>query len=245
MPSNMHCSQRQLAVSVPRSRLTSPPRRGWSLDCFAMKRWMIPMFVITASFPLYGGVETSHLLGSGEPGLKIVFADNTTNQFAIYLDEAWTVGPGFIGGYDKRHIEVLSDHSYGLKEKLKTRTWRDDPRQLYPYDDETVFTCEGDSRFPNDRIYKTNSMGESISDDGKRLGFPRVTAVYATNTESILVSNDVYAMASLHYGLATNQLFLGRLGTNIFYWETQNLRKVFFRSLAEGSATSYFDSLKA
>jgi hypothetical protein len=56
-----------------------------------------------------------------------------------------------------------------------------------------------------------------------------------------LISDDVYAMARLRHGLTTNQLFLGKLGTNIFYWETQNSRKVFFRSVAEDKAANFFE----
>jgi hypothetical protein len=197
--------------------------------------------VLTASFPVFAGDARPLNLGSGEPGLKIVFANNTTNQFAIYLDEPWTVGPGLIGGYDKRHIEVLLDHSYGLKEKIQTRRWSDDPQQLYPFDDETAFACEGDAKPPEDQIYTANNMGIYTSADGKRVYFPRKTQVFSTNADSILISDDVYAMARLRYGLTTNQLFLGKLGTNIFYWETQNPRKVFFRSVAEDKATNYFE----
>ena len=78
------------------------------------------LFALTASFPVYGGEEPSRLLGGGEPGLHIVFGRKSTNQYALYLDEPWTIGSGLIGGYDKRKIEVLLDHSYGLKEKIQT-----------------------------------------------------------------------------------------------------------------------------
>ena len=206
-------------------------------DIIAMKYLVAYLLVVVFSFRLLAGDN----LGSGEPGLKIIF--KTTNQCVIYVDEPWTVGPGSVGGMSHRHIDVLFDGTYGLKKMLQNRQWpsTDMPEQLYPFDDETVFTCEGCAKFPNDRIYKTNSMGESISDDGKTLGFPRVTAVFSTNTESILISHDVYAMARLRYGLTTNQLFLGKLGANIFYWEVRNPRKVFFRSVAGDKAANYFE----
>jgi len=201
-----------------------------------MKCWVPHFLVFVSSFRLLAGDN----LGSGEPGLKIIF--KTTNQCVIYVDEPWTVGPGLIGGVFDRHIDVLFDRNYGLKEMLQARHWNgtDMPEQLYPFDDETVFTCEGDAKFPNDRMYRTNSMGESVSDDGKTLGFPRVTTVFCINAEGILVSHDVYALARLRYGLTTNQLFLGKLGTNILYWQTQNPRKVFFRSVVGDRATNYF-----
>jgi hypothetical protein len=133
------------------------------------------LFVVAANFPVFAGGTRSLNLGGGKSGLKIVFANNTTNQFAIYLDEPWTMGPGLIGGYDKQHIEVLLDHSYGLKEKIQTRRWSDDPQQLYPFDDETAFACEGDAKPPDDQIYTANNMGIYTSADGKRVYFPRKT----------------------------------------------------------------------
>jgi hypothetical protein len=185
--------------------------------------------------------ESSHMLGGGEPGLKIAIDFKNTNQFAIYIDEPWTVGPGLAAGIDERHIDVLLDHDYQFKEKLHSKNERIDiPEQLYPFDEQEAFTCEGDSSFLNDRIYKTNSFYECISDDGKTLGFLRVTAVYSTNAESILISNDVYALARLRYGLTTNQLFLGRIATNIYYFEKGNPRKIFYRGTAETNAVNYF-----
>lgn len=203
-----------------------------------MKRWVILFFVFASMLPVFAADTGPLSIGSGEPGLKIVY--KTTNQFVIYRDEPGTVGAGFVGGYYDRHIDVLFERNYGLKEKIQTRKWHADPQQLYPFDDETVFTCEGDAKFPNDRIYKTNSMGESISDDGKTVGFPRITTVFSTNIECILISHDVYAMARLRYALTTNQLFLGRIGTNIFYWEPQNATQVYYRGVVERNAKNYF-----
>jgi hypothetical protein len=214
------------------------------LECFVMKRWIIQLIVFTTSSPLFAEDPRPLSLGSGEPGLHIIY--NTTNnhptyQYVIFLDEPWTVGDGLIGGMDERQIQVILDHNYGLKERLQSRTERMGiPEQLYPFDDKTVFTCEGDAKFPNNRAYKTNSMGISISDDGKTLGFPRVTAVFSTNTERILISDDVYTMARLRYGLTTNQLFLGKFGTNIFFWETQNATMVYYQTAEGARTTNYF-----
>lgn len=200
------------------------------------------LFVPAASFPLLAGDAGSLALGSGEPGLKIIY--KTTNQFVIFVDEPWTVGPGLIGGYYDRQIAVLIDRNYGLKEKLQTRAWDDIPEQLYSFDDSTVFTSEGESRPPDNQIYITNRIGGYVSADGKLVYFPRVTQVFSISAGSILVSDNIYAMARARYNLATNQMFLGRIGTNIYYWETEDPRKVFYRAGAGESATNYFELSK-
>ena len=71
--------------------------------------------------------------------------------------------------------------------------------------------------------------------------WPGKTQVFSINGDEVVVSNDVYALARARYGLNTNQLFLGKIGTNIFYWETQDLMKVYYRSAAGESATNYFE----
>jgi len=163
------------------------------------------------------------VLGGGEPGLKIIY--NTTNQYVIYRDEPWTVGPGLIGGYDKRHIDVLLDHNFGLEEQILTRKWHDIPEQLYAFDDKTAFTCFG---------YNWDPVGKVMTWPGK-------TQIFSINGDGVAVSNDAYALAHTRYGLTTNQLFLGKIGTNIFYWETQDSRRVFYCSTAEASVTHFFE----
>ena len=104
-------------------------------------------------------------LGSGEPGLHIVY--NTTNdnprfqyQYVIFLDEPWTVGDGLIGGFDKRNIQIVADRNFGLKEKLRSHTWwQGDVLELYAFDEQTAFTCEGNSKPPDAQIYTKNHMG--------------------------------------------------------------------------------------
>lgn len=178
--------------------------------------------LMAAYLPLYGGVESSRF-GGGEPGLKIIYKD--ANQYVVFVDEPWTVGSGLIGGYNDRQIAVLIDKNYGLKEKLRTRTWDDNPEQLYPFDDKTAFA----------------SHGANWDSDHKVMTWPGKTQVFSINGDEVVVSNDVYALARARYGLNTNQLFLGKIGTNIFYWETQDLMKVYYRSAAGESATNYFE----
>ena len=82
----------------------------------------------------------------------------------------------------------------------------------------TVFTCEND---PNNII-----------------GLPRETRVFSTNG---LLSHDVDTLARAKYGLGTNQWFLGKIGTNIFYTETGRPNVVwYFRTAREKFAVNYF-----
>jgi hypothetical protein len=187
------------------------------------------LFVLTASFPLFAGDGLQHNLGSGEPGLHIIYNatnDYPTNQYVIFLDESWTVGGGLIGGYDKRNIQVLTDRNFGLKEMIRSRTWgQGDVLELYAFDENTAFTCEGGS----------------WSTDFKTWNYwPRKTQVFSTNVDSVLISDDVYTLARARYGLTTNQLFLGKIGINIYYWETRDPTTVYFHTTKEARATNYF-----
>jgi hypothetical protein len=166
--------------------------------------------LVLLSLSLSAESWSSVAFGSGGPGLKIVYI--STNQFAIFQDEPWTVGPGLIGGYDTRNIDVLFDQSYGLKEKIRTWHWHDIPEQLYAFDAATAFTCDP----------------------------PDETKVFSIHGGRLIVTGDVYSLARLRYDLSTNQLFLGKLGETIYYWEKGDPRKVFFRPAAGGNATNYF-----
>ena len=73
---------------------------------------LIQLFAAVASFPLLAGDAPPPNLGSGEPGLHIIF--KKTNQFVIYQDEPWTVGSFLIGGMDKRQIEIICDRNVRL-----------------------------------------------------------------------------------------------------------------------------------
>jgi hypothetical protein len=183
------------------------------------------LFVLAATSQLFAADASPLDLGSGEPGLKIIY--KTTNQFVIFVDEPWTVGPGALGGdEDTRNIQVLSDHNYDLIEKLRSRSLSDFPQQLYAFDEQMAFTCEGGRWAPD---YKTWEY------------WPRDTQLFSTNEDGLVVSNDVYTPARSRYGLTTNQLFLGRIGTNIFYWEQRDPRKVYYRGVVEMNATNCFE----
>lgn len=185
---------------------------------------MVQLFLVTASFPLLAADALPLNLGSGEPGLHVIY--NTTNQYVVFLDEPWTVGDGLFGGYDKRKIQVLTDRNFGLKEMIQTRTWGEgDVLELYAFDEQTAFTCEGGMWSAD---YKTWHY------------WPRKTQVFSTNADGILVSEDVYELARTRYGLTTNQLFLGKIGTNIFYWETRDSKRVYYHAAEKAQATNYF-----
>jgi hypothetical protein len=166
-------------------------------------------------------------LGSGEPGLKIIY--HVTNQFVIYLDEPWTVGMDLISGHDKRHVDVLIDRNYGLEQKLQNKEWDDMPFQLYPFDDKAAFTCEGaDGQLDPD----TKSV---------KMTWPGKTQVFYIQDGELGVTNDVYSLARIRYGLSANQFFLGKIGSNIYFREGLDFRKVFFRAVGGGVATNYFE----
>lgn len=171
----------------------------------------IALFVLYAPFLPYAASAEPLALGGGEPGLKVIYVE--TNQAAIFVDESWTVGTGLVGGYDNRKIDVLFDQNYGLKEKIRNRTWTDTPEQLYPFDVSTAFTCDP----------------------------PNETELFSMHGDHLIVTKDVYSLACSRYGLSTNQLFLGTLGTNIYYWAAQDPRKVFFRPVGEVNATNFFE----
>jgi len=185
-----------------------------------MKYLIILFLVVASSFRLLAGDN----LGSGQPGLKIMYKG--TNQFVIYLDEPWTVGVGLMGGYYERHIDVLFDRNYGLKEMIRTRMWDGDPKQLYPFDDQRAFTCE------DIFLDADPKPGTSWCHQAK---------MFTINGSSLSVSDDVYALARHQYGLTTNHYFLGKIGTNIFYWEMGDPRKAYCRPIGEKQAAIYFE----
>ncbi len=183
-------------------------------------------FVLTVSFPLFAGEDLPPGLGSGDPTLHIIY--KTKNQYVIYLNEPWVVkdidmhSGGYAidpvqRGYTKRQIILRSTES----------PLEGDPAVLYPFDEQMAFTCP--------------YGGSGWNSDGKTYNYwPRKTQVFSTNGDDILISEDVYALARSRYGLATNQLFLGKIGTNIFYWETRDPTKVYYHTAEGNQAANYF-----
>ena len=186
---------------------------------FALAKILLLTIAMFASpVPLHGQGDPSQLLGSGDPGLKIIY--KSTNEFVIYDDESWTFGPGLLGGYDERKIKILLDRNYGLRPKIQTRGWSDMPEQLYPFGNGRAFTCEVGSVESN---------------------WPHTTVLFSLDGTSLSQRNDLYEEARKLYGLTTKQLFLGKIGSNIYYWQRPDARKVFCRSTSDAKAVRYWE----
>ena len=200
-----------MALAVPLSRFTSRLGGGsaFFVDCSVMKPLVITLLILSSWVTFRTSVAAPLNIGSAEPGLHIIY--KSKGQSAIYLDEPDTIGSFLVGGYDERKIQVVLDRNYGLQDKIRNCKWGDSPQQLYPFDDQTAFTCEDGPDF--------DAAGQ----------VSRNTQVFSTITEDLLISDDVYGLARSRYGLTTNQLFLGKIGTNIFYWETRNPHAVYYR----------------
>jgi hypothetical protein len=201
------------------------------IDCmkafvFPKKQAIFALFVAVSIFPLFATDAPLPGLGCGEPGLKIVY--NSADDFVIYVDEPWTVGPGYAGGMAQRRIRVLAERNYGIN-GLISGYRMDIPQQLYPFDDGAAFTCEGGSWSSDFKTWEY---------------WPRKTQVCSTNADGISVSSDLYELARKRFDLTTNQLFLGKIGTNVFYWETQNPRRAFFRPVSGPGTAHYFEFSK-
>lgn len=190
------------------------------------------LFIVAASFRLFAEEDRPPGLGSGAPSLRISWIWNATNrQYIIFNDLTYVQSYREKADWlpEKRQIQVLAERNFdiqALTEIPRYETFNE--IELYPFDEETAFFCMGVSEWsPN---YKT-------------CGWPRKTCVFSisiTNGEIILVSKDVYALACSRYGLTTNQLFLGKIGTNIFYCANRDLRRVYYRTIEESQATHYF-----
>jgi hypothetical protein len=189
-----------------------------------MKYWVVHFLVVVASFRLFAGGDRPPGLGSGAPGLRIIW--NATNQYIVFNDLSYvTSWPGWP---EKKPIQVLVERNFDIQTITEPCLVKQNELELYPFDEETAFFDMGICEWSPD--YKTS-------------GWPRKTWAFSisiTNGEIILVSRDVYALARSRYGLTTNQLFLGKIGTNIFYCANRNLRKVYYRTTEESQATHYF-----
>jgi hypothetical protein len=179
---------------------------------------LLTIAMLSVSVPLHGEEDPSQLLGRGDPGLKIIY--KSTNEFVIYDDEPWTFGAGLVGGYDERTINILLERNYGLRRKIQTRSWNDIPKQLYPFGNGRTFTCE---------------VGSAESN------WPHATVLFSLDGASLSQSNDLYEEARKLYGLTPKQLFLGKIGSNIYYWQWPNARKIFYQSTSDAKAVRYLE----
>jgi hypothetical protein len=191
-------------------------------DSGTIKSSIISLFVLAATLPLFagdGGVLPSNL-GDGELGLCIIYF--FPNEWVVFVDESlkkdWKQGDEWNPQYHDKPIKVLASqniewaHPYDLAHPYDIGHTDD----LFPFDEQTVFTCNGDQN---------------------TTGWPRETRVFSTNG---LLSSNVDTLARAKYGLGTNQWFLGKVGPNIFYTETGKRNVVYFRTTQEKFAANYF-----
>jgi hypothetical protein len=193
-----------------------------------MRHWTIPLLVLASTFRLQAAEPPSFILGSGEPSLGIIY--ESTNEYVIFVDEgakhSWKPGDYLDVDFRNGPLTIIASRNFGPEKLSPDRMPLWNTENLYPFDVQTVFTSFGDPQ--------------------NRKGFvPRETKIFTTNLDSILVSGDVDALARARYGLTTEQWFLGRLGTNIYYWETGKPNIVYYRAAEERQAANYFKLLKA
>jgi hypothetical protein len=198
-------------------------RRDIVMGLTTFRKRLFTVFCVVECLALVARGAFPDRLGSGDPGLHIIY--NATNQYIIYLNEHWEVGYVHSGGY----AADLSQGNYPRK-RILLKSVQDvhsgEPEELYPFDEKTAFTCNG---------------GAGWSSDGKIYNYwPRKTQVFSTDGNDILISTDVYALARSRYGLRADELFLGKIGTNVFYWKPPDTTKVFYRDASRSGAVKYF-----
>jgi hypothetical protein len=163
-------------------------------------------------------------LGSGDPSLHIIF--HSANEYVVYADKHYMAYLPKTPGYDvppgdwRKGIEIFVDRNFRLREKLGTDFWREGEQQLYAFGEQTAFACNG----------------TALASTPRRRFVHRSTQIFSIQNGKMVVSEDVDSLARARYGLTTNQIFLGRVATNIYFWIPPDGRRVYFRD--EGARTS-------
>lgn len=171
----------------------------------------------------YGHPAGVDVLGSAQPGLKAIYVN--PQQFAVFLDQPETVGVGLTGGYKQRKILVIADINYGVVEKFATGV-PDVPEQLFSVDKNAAFSCSGGNW--NKAFSKWNY-------------FPRPTRMYSLIDGRVIVTSDAYASARRRYELESNQLFLGKIDSKIFFWDARKPTQIYFRGIASNDPVGSVD----
>jgi ankyrin repeat protein len=196
-------------------------KRLFQIQTRTMKIRIALLLMFGATAPVLAGGTLPAGLGDGRPGLCIIY--DSSNEYAVFIDEAleksWKPGDDWMPDYRSGPIQGLAEYNLGLETLNPKIRFVYNTVDLFPFDEQTVFTCDG-------------FIGTSW--------FPRTTMVFSTNADSILLSTNVYALSRQRYGLATNQWFLGKIGPNIFYWETGKPRMIYFRTPEEKHRVNYF-----
>jgi hypothetical protein len=193
-----------------------------------MKYLVAHFFVVVSSFRLLAGDSPSFTLGSGEPSLGIIY--ESPNEYLIFIAEgaktSWKPGVYLDVDFRNGPLKIIAARNFGPEKLSPDHSPFWNTQNLFPFDEDTVFTSFGDPQSRKGLI-------------------PRETEVFSTNTESVLISRDVDLLARARYGLTTNQWFLGRLETNIFYLESGKPNIVFYRTAGEKQVRKYFNLPKA
>ena len=100
-----------------------------ALDCFdiltsrrilivrllAMSRWIIPLLVLASTFRLQAGEPASFILGSGEPGLGIIY--ESANEYVIFIDEgaehSWKPGDYLDVDFRNEPLKIIAARNFG------------------------------------------------------------------------------------------------------------------------------------
>lgn len=193
-----------------------------------MRCLIVPLLVLVSSFQFQAGGSPIFTLGGGEPSLGIIY--ESTNEYVIFIDEgakkAWKPGDYLDVDFRNGPLKIVAARNFGPEKLSRDRSPLWNTENLFPFDEETVFTSSGDPQ--------------------SRKGFvPRETKVFSTNAERVLISRDVDLLARVRYGLTTNQWFIGNLGTNVFYLETGKPNIVFYRNAEGKAAPRHFKLPKA
>ena len=81
---------------------------------------MIQLLVLASSFRLQAGGSPSPILGSGEPGLCIIY--NSTNEYVIFVDEAaeksWKLGSDLSVDFRHGQMKILAARNFGPEKLL-------------------------------------------------------------------------------------------------------------------------------
>lgn len=153
-------------------------------------------------------------IGSGYPGLKIAIKQTDPGAIVIYQDTPPTAGgvrPGRIPGYS---IDVLYDNGYHL---TSASMWSDIyapiPQQLYPFGTNSAFTSSG---------------GSWDLTSGKWQYASRTYTGYGLKDGKLTIFTNVQDAARIRYRLDDDDVFLGCVGDNVFFWKRYVPSKVFW-----------------
>jgi len=150
-------------------------------------------------------------IGSGDPGLKV--ATRSPDAIVIYRDEASTVGIGLLGGMRQRDIRVLVDQNYHFSKSTMAI-----PEQLYPFGTDAAFTTSGGGWSSDFKHYDYSKKSSTL---------------YRVVGGQVRSEGNALEAARVAYGLDAKDIFLGLVGSRIFYWRTDDPSRLVWRSIGD------------